>query len=449
MEGRALLNAGALDTSFGATGVVSTTLSSLGDRSYAVAVQPGSKVVVVGDTSVSSNPDRSRIGVVRYNADGSVDSSFGSGGEFIDYSLVPNGVFENARAVAIQSDGKIVVAGWVQLLFTTTKGKKTTSTSQEDWEVIRLNANGTPDTSFGNGGKVITSFGATSNNEAHALALQGDGKIVVAGQVTSSTTGSNVRVVRYNANGSLDSTFGSGGEVITAPIPGVSGSGDTWANAVAIDSAGRIVAAGLTAAPGAERMALIRYTQSGTLDSTFGNGGRVTLVPAGASYAEADSLGFQSSGKIVGGGAADYATSQMVIGRLNTDGSLDGTFGNGGLVISNQMAGANSLVIQGDDKIVAGGIGLINGTYDHNLWVTRLLADGSAADPTFGSGGAAEASFGAPVAPAVHLGAGGRGPLPSERPGHGERPAEVRHGAGRDRHATRLAADQGDQRLPD
>ncbi len=274
LEGRALLTAGALDTTFGGTGMVSTNLDSTGDVSRAVAVQPDSKVVVAGNTGQNTYPPH--LSVVRYNADGSLDTTFGKGGIFID-PFGPNVIeqYVNHDCVAIQSDGKIVVAGSAVVAVTTRSGKKTTTTDYFDWMLVRLNSNGTLDSTFGNGGQVIIPFGTRSRSTAEAVTIQpADGKIVVAGGASPTTSAGpfgEFTVVRYNTNGTPDTTFGSGGVVMTdlSQLLGVTNS-PSQAEAVTIDSSGRIVAAGNASAfNGIARgeMTVVRYTPSGALDS--------------------------------------------------------------------------------------------------------------------------------------------------------------------------------------
>jgi uncharacterized delta-60 repeat protein len=379
LEGRSLLSAGALDPTFGGTGMVTTQIQN-GSSSEAVAVQSDSKVVVAGLSHSAGNPNH--FTVARYNTDGSLDSTFGTGGiVVVPPSTSPAG--DAAQAIAIQpADGKILVAGQ-DLIYT----KKTGYYS--DWAVVRLNTNGTLDTTFGSGsGYVLTSFAPLNTAPvASAIAVQSNGKIVVAGEGNGG-----IGLARYNGDGSLDKTFGSGGKVVNTSIAwGLVG------QMVTIDSAGRIDAVGYANVGTTAELAVARYLASGTPDTSFGNNGVVALLPSGASGGVAKSVALQSTGKIVVYGQANYASSHNLVPtlfRLNTDGSLDSTFGTGGVYADSRLDYATSMVVQpSDDKIVAIADGWVNGTSDLNFWVTRVLADGSSYDPAFGTNGLAEANF--------------------------------------------------------
>jgi uncharacterized delta-60 repeat protein len=174
LEGRALLSAGALDTSFGGTGMVTTAIQDHAN-SQAVAVQSDLKVVVVGDSGKTGSTHTT---IARYNGDGSLDSSFGTGGIVTNPLSNTSTLSDGAYAVAIQpADGKIVVASWDQV-----PAKK--GPAFNDWAIVRLNANGSLDTTFGAGkGYVLTGFGAPAGTgqNVYSIALQPDGKIVAAG----------------------------------------------------------------------------------------------------------------------------------------------------------------------------------------------------------------------------------------------------------------------------
>ena len=229
------------------------------------------------DTALAPPTYLTHFTVARYNSNGTLDTSFGSGGIAVIPLSTAQG--DEACTVAIQPNGKILVAG-----STTVDGTKK-NTMAIDWAIIRLNTNGTLDTTFGGGtGEVITSFypatssSLRSNDVASAIAIQSNGQIVVTGQGTDG-----IAIVRYNANGSLDTTFGTAGVVNTGiswPQIADSVSGQI----VAIDGSGRIDIVGSTY-PGTTpnwEMEVARYLPNGTLDPTFGAGGVVDILPAGA-----------------------------------------------------------------------------------------------------------------------------------------------------------------------
>ena len=259
------------------------------------------------------------------------------------------GVVVCAFALAIQSDGKIVAAG------------KSSNGSTHDFALVRYNTNGSLDTSFGTGGIVTTLVGISGG--AYALGLQSDGKIVAAG---SSSNGSNYdfALVRYNADGSLDTSFGTGG-IVTTTV----GSSDDYASTLGIQSDGKIVAAGYSYNGSNYDFALVRYNTNGSFDTSFGTGGIVT-TPVGSSDDYARTLGIQSDGKIVAAGySSNGSTYDFALVRYNTNGSLDTTFGTGGIVTTpvGSSGIAYALGLQSDGKIVAAGYSSNGSTYDFAL----------------------------------------------------------------------------------
>ena len=195
-----------------------------------MAIAPGGKIVVAGSIT---DPDtfNNDFALARYNVNGSLDTSFGTGGE-VTTSFGPD-TSDTAVGVAVQADGKIVVAGTDQDFDTN---------FIDEFGLARYNANGSLDAAFGTGGLVATSFGPTTSAFAAGLAIQPDGQIVVAGTVQDFSTNviSEFGLARYNTNGSLDASFGSGGLVTTSFGPGTSAS----AAGVAIGSDGEIIVAG-------------------------------------------------------------------------------------------------------------------------------------------------------------------------------------------------------------
>jgi uncharacterized delta-60 repeat protein len=401
LEGRTLLSAGDLDLTFGGTGKVVIDVGVQGSSTSAVVVQPADlKVVVAGHAmGASRNSTIQEIALVRYNPDGSLDPSFGSGGK----SLTPASEWANGPTakMALQADGKIVVA---ITAIVPQKGK--TTTVNDAWEILRFNPNGSLDTTFGAGtGKVTTDFGPFVDSP-HGITIEGDGKILVVGGAAYATSSSSFAVARYNANGSLDTTFGSGGKLVTAIA-----SSDT-ANAVAVDTAGRIVVAGWSQTSGGhEQAAVVRYTPNGALDSSFGSGGKQVVSVPGFSDAFLTGLGLQATGtnagkvvlsmEVMGPTDPNAPYNQLALTRLNGDGSLDPGFGANGFYIDSRMdppsnlAQGTELAIQGDDKIVASGVGMFGDPVAHNdFYITRVLADGSSYDASYGTNGLGHADFG-------------------------------------------------------
>ena len=247
---------------------------------------------------------------------------------------------------------------------------------------------GNLDLSFGSGGKVTTAIGVT-DDEVFALAVQPDGKTVVAGYSNTGTIGSPIDVfalTRYNTDGSLDATFGTGGKVTTAI-----GTVRDKAFALVIQPDGKLVAAGYSydTLLAQDVFALVRYNTNGSLDPTFGAGGKVTTIVGG--YDIAFALAIQTDGKLVAGGYSynnTSATYLFALARYSTTGTLDATFGTGGKVTTaiGSDDGINSLIIQPDGKIVGAGYAY-NDTLAQYVFTLARYSTTGALDGTFGTGG--------------------------------------------------------------
>jgi uncharacterized delta-60 repeat protein len=309
---------------------------------------------------------------------GSLDPTFATSGIF----TVP-AVRGNALGVAIQSNGQIVVAG---------------SGIDADGlvdTILRLNTDGTLDTTFGSGGIV------TINNTGgfFAVAIQSNGEIVAAGSASGEVP-SYVQVARFETNGSLDTSFGSGGLTTATAIPflPITGAGNFTENpgaALALQPNGEILVAASN--PGV----MGRFTTSGQLDATFGNGGIVTLANVGPALANTASpsptqIVVEKSGKILVAAGIPTPTPVALAGtlsRYNSDGSLDTTFGALGSAAS--VATPTALVLQKDGKIVvAGALAVVPPAANRvGFGLVRYNSAGMV-DKTFGSGGVAVADFG-------------------------------------------------------
>jgi uncharacterized delta-60 repeat protein len=341
-----------LDSSFGSSGKA-TSPAFGGDRS-AMALQADGKIVMVGGRFTD-------FILARFNADGSLDADFGTGGKVIT-DMVPNEI-EEALGVVIQTDGKIVVAGSADARFA----------------LARYNSDGSLDSGFGVGGKVVNGVAGLGN----AVALQADGKIVVAGE-----TAGDFLLARYNSDGSLDTSFGTAGSLTTD----IGGTANRATNIV-LQSDGNIVVSGavpkvINADPATPEghTDVVRYSANGGLDGSFGTGGKLAL-PA---TLVGESLALQPDGKLllagsvnVGSGAT--ATTDFALMRLNSNGSPDATFGNAGTVvtaISNERDAALTVALQADGKIVlAGSTSNINTDFA----VVRYNGNGTL-DASFGNG---------------------------------------------------------------
>jgi uncharacterized delta-60 repeat protein len=364
---------GDLDTTFDSDGKVTTAIGASDNEAYSVAIQSDGKIVAAGSSKNGSNYD---FALARYNTDGTLDTNFGTGGKVITAIGSSTDV---AESVAIQSDGKIVAAGF------------SNNGSNNDFALVRYNTNGTLDTTFDSDGKVTTAIGS-ANDAAYSVAIQSDGKIVAAG---FSNNGSNndFALVRYNTDGSLDTNFGTGGKVTTAI-----GSGIDIAYSVAIQTDGKIVAAGFSRSGGNnDDFALVRYNTNGTLDTTFDSDGKVTTaIGSGADIAQ--SVAIQTDGKIVAAGYSNNGSNvDFTLVRYNTDGTLDTTFDSDGKVTTAIGSGtdqARSVAIQSDGKIVAAGFtGEMGG---EDVALVRYNTDGSL-DTNFGTGGKVTTAIGSGI----------------------------------------------------
>lgn len=393
--------AGSLDLSFSSDGIVTTDLGSNNDEGESVAIQSDGKIVVAG------NGGSAGFNLVRYNGDGTLDNSFGTGG--IAASNITSGI---ARSVAMQSDGKIVVAGEISSQFAIvrynsngsldntfgTAGVYTgvsgrgyavaiqsdgyivvageTSSASTNWywdfALIRCNSVGVPDNTFGTGGIATTAIGNT-DDRGTSVAIQGDGKIVLAGWANNGND-HDFALARYNSNGTLDNTFGTGGKVITA----IGGDTDNCGS-VAIQSDGKIVLGGssLDVNTFKSTFALVRYNSNGALDNSFDSDGKVT-TDIGTYGGEGYALAIQNNGKILlaGNASIDLTSPDFALVRYNTDGSLDTSFDLDGKVtvaIGSADDVGNSIAIQSDGKIVVAGFS--KNTSDNEFGIVRYNND--------------------------------------------------------------------------
>ncbi len=368
LEDRLLLNAGALDPTFGNGGIVSTLFKG-GGAVGTVLIQPDHKIIVA---SVDSG-----FAVARYLENGSLDTTFGRGG-----ILIPS-ITGNEEAAALQSDGKILVVGFI-------RPNKTTQQMVMD----RYNANGTLDTSFGNNGMVTTNFAGGSL--AHAVVIQPDGKIVLGG------ISSGFAFARFNPNGTVDSSFGTNGQD-TVSLNGGSG----WLTSMALQSDGKIVAVGDWQPVGQSlaEFAIARFTSTGALDTSFGGTGFVLDNP-GSLPAVLRDVVVQPDGKIVTtgqvpspipGGAGDFGVL-----RYNSDGTSDTTFGVNGLAdIAIPGSGYNSdpyaLALQSDGKILVGGTTQPWSQSDQGAFALARINPNGSLDSTFGTSGEVTTAVGPPA----------------------------------------------------
>jgi uncharacterized delta-60 repeat protein len=377
-----------LDLSFGTSGSVRTFINggknnNKDDRATSVALQSDGKIVVAGRSE--NDLYYYAFALARFNADGSLDSSFGTNGTVRNNINGGNGYDDEANSVVIQSDGKIVAAG-----------SSSGASGEIDFALARYNTNGSLDNSFGANGTVRNNINiSTGNNKinyAYAAAIQSDGKILLAGYSNNSIN-DEFALARYNTDGSLDNTFGTSG-TIREHISGGDKSGDR-ANSIALQSDGKIVAAGYSTTSSGPAFAIARFNTNGSFDSTYGtNGSTISHISGGGNSEDiANTVVIQSDGKIVAAGQSMDSSGYKrgcALARYNKDGSLDNTFGTGG-TMRNYISGGNSsndivcsIVMQADQKIIAAGWS--EDAVGNTFAILRYKADGSL-DNSFNTNG--------------------------------------------------------------
>jgi uncharacterized delta-60 repeat protein len=358
---------GTLNTAFGGTGKVITSIGT-SSEAQAIAVQPDGKVVVAGRTG-NADPE---IAVVRYQPDGTLDSSFGTYGVVIA-DITPG--WGEAGNIAIKPNGKIIVVGTVD------------SASGGIGVIFQLSPSGSLDSSFGINGKQFNPLPTTlpgfwqsiDYSQFTDVVIQPDGKIVAAGFLGSLTA----LLVRYRENGTPDSTFGTNGVVKGASL---------ITSGLVLQPDGKLAVAGFTQiGPARYEIKLARYNANGSLDPTFGYNGTTSALFDNEQVA---GLALQPDGKLLVVGSA-YLYQYMMVARFSAKGSFDSSFGVNGVVLLDFDPGggggagyqnATSVAVQSDGKIIVAGHDYINVIRHVDFVVTRLNADGTT-DSSFGTNG--------------------------------------------------------------
>ena len=281
---------GTLDTNFSDDGKATTNFGS----GHCVVMQGDGKILVAGSESNDSGND---FALARYNSDGSLDTTFsGDGKVTTDF-----GGNDGGYSVVMQADGKILVSGATFVNY-----------SSYDFALARYNSDGSLDTTFSGDGKVTTDFGE-GDDHGYSVVMQPDGKIIVAGFVFNYS--GDFVLARYNADGTLDTTFSDDGKVVT------DFGGDDYGFSVVMQPDGKIIVAGLRSFD----FAVARYNSDGTLDTTFSGDGKVTTDFGG--YDGGYSVVIQADGKIVVAGSSGFSnfisSADFALARFNSDGSLD------------------------------------------------------------------------------------------------------------------------------
>jgi uncharacterized delta-60 repeat protein len=361
---------GLLDPAFGSGGIVTTAFTGASGTVSAVAfgaaVQGDGRIVAVGTGSDIATPVSSNdIAVARYNADGSLDATFGALGQVGTHL----GGIEVAYAVTVQPDQRILVAG--------------SANAPDQMFVVRYLANGFLDPSFGTGGVVRPTL--PGGPTAFAVRVDGLGRVLLAGPSGLGPT--QFTVVRLGSNGTVDTDFGVLGVAMVDPSGNGTGG---YLYDMELQPDGAVVATGYTVPDGVNiQVAVCRFQASGAPDGTFGTGG-CTRTDVGPGTDVGWGVAIQADGKIVIGGYGNLAgTNDLLALRYTTNGVLDSSFGLGGIATSGLPSAdeGRTLVVQADGNVVVGG-------FDGDFLLARLTP-GGILDSTFGTGGVVRTDVGA------------------------------------------------------
>lgn len=362
------------DVTFGTEGKVITSFEGFDAAVQFVLVQPDKKIVAGGNVSKSA---KSQFSLARYNSDGSLDETFGNLGMVIaDY---PEQMV--LSSLALQSDGKIIAGG---NLYNATF-------SISHFVLLRFGSNGILDTTFGTNGRVVTNL-SENLDRMTSLILQNDGKIMASGSTSDDSTYSDFAMVRYNSDGSEDSSFGNNGKVITSVR--------TWdfGYTIALQDDEKIVVAGSTSNEfnpdfGFDYdFVVVKYDKYGVLDSTFGSGGSTTIGVPEANE-KALSVKIATDGKITIVGEHHVFKYSIMLVQILNNGDLDVSFGTNGVVTTALACQfLESVSMQPDGKIVATEYNSTGGCCGAEIKLIRLLANGNF-DTTFGTDGIVTTDF--------------------------------------------------------
>lgn len=370
---------GTLDTSFGNNGLVVIRSAQRSLVANALALQADGKIVM-GGMSGDLSSGSVRLALARYNRDGTPDLEFGGGG----FVTTPVGTAGGqANAIALQPDGKIVVVG------TAFASASANGGGDDEFLIARYSESGTLDADFGTAG-VTTSHVGLSASEAAALALLPDGHIIVIGAAFSNgATDDDFAIAKYTSTGHLDATFGFGGTVTTD-----FGMSVDRAAAVAVQPDGKVVVAGFTRGE-QQSFAVARYLLNGSLDTSFGRDGLSqvpTTEPRVYSLLLQHSGDIVVAGSSASTGAG---SASFTLVRLHSDGQPDDSFGNGGLVattVQGSRSGARAVAAHVDGRLISGGAKFGapsaqgEASPESGFALTRYNMDGTI-DTSFGSRG--------------------------------------------------------------
>ena len=376
---------GDVDGSFGTAGRVTTDFLGAPDAARDVLALPNGKIVAVGDSQSDFSEQTSDFAVARYLENGDSDPSFSDDGRRrTDFDGRP----DEAVAVARDADGKLVVVG-----------SSETAADERRMTVVRYWPGGGIDSTLSGDGKVRIAFPGWADSHATDVAIQPDGKIVVAGGVSFSETEgkvSDIAVARFRPNGTLDTGFSGDGKV-TTDFSDSDGTTD-----VVVLPSGKILVAGNSQTPSSDgRFVAVRYLSDGRRDDTFGGDGRVVVNMVPGAFEDAAGVRVRSDGRILIGGWADNAVSptsqaDLALVLLDADGSIHGAFGGGDGKVFRDLGGKEApvdMAVQDDGKLVfVATRPFVSSSEPEAFWLFRLTS-GGAVDDAYGTGGRAEVEF--------------------------------------------------------
>jgi uncharacterized delta-60 repeat protein len=353
---------GSLDATFGTSGSTTLVFGGFASEAHTIALQPDGKILIAGTAAGGG----SSVAIARYNVDGTLDNTFGTSGK-IKHNLANS---PNISTMALYSDGDILLGG---------KGSSMGF-------LFRLNADGSKETTFGTDGVVtfdnyftgLTDFRLVAGNKIIGCGPAKNGSLTYFG------------LFKKNADGTPDATFGTGGYVLQDM-----GSQETL-NQMALQNDGKILLTG-TVYNGADYdIILSRFKSDGTLDASFGTAGITISSFTSGAYEQGNDLEVLSDGKIIVAGRSSAAgINSFLIARYKTDGSLDNSFGTSGktiTAISNSMDEIHSLAVSADGKLVVGGF---SGDATNRLFTIARYKSNGSIDTGFGTSGIATTAIGA------------------------------------------------------
>lgn len=342
---------GLLDDFFGSFGATLTDFGAdVAVEIFSFLIQPDGKILGAGSIGpgVLLSIQERNFFLIRYNADGSLDESFGDEG-YVDFNVSDGVQGDIISDIALDNEGRIVVCGQANILYFPDQ--------HFDFALARFSADGEIDDSFGDGGVVITDAGSTTEG-ASALVIQPDGKIVIAGSSYVDDYDQDYFIIRYNSNGTKDEDFGTAGIFIASYGTSFDGCSD-----IALQGDGSFIAAGAASQDGQNGFGVVKITPDGEYDETFGTGGKFFhAVNDGLTFG--GNIAMQPDGKIIIAGVGSGASYDFALIRVNSNGTLDASFGTDGETLTDFDGGddrAAAVTLDEELRIVVTGSVTVSG----------------------------------------------------------------------------------------